>query len=251
MRAGNETTMKIKNFHLIGIASLALLFAGCETTGQNHGTTANAPTAAPTQKRFAVYYMATDARRIKIGESRPATNGLSFKDPHMDTCWIADDFNFKDFDTLLILPTRSTVTVETNAVDNFELAKENVAEEIKRQFEHAGLFPNIVTSKSDVKPGAKVLVMENTITEFKMGSGSARFWAGSFGAGQPVTRVATKITDGDRLVFACEARRSGVSAEARVLLPSNDKIQSQDIHSLVLDLTDFAAVMEGKYQPVQ
>jgi hypothetical protein len=100
-----------------------------------------------------------------------------------------------------------------------------------------------------VKPGAKVLVMENTITEFKRGGSAARFWAGEFGAGQPAIRVATKITDGDRLVFACEARRSGVSAEARLLLPTSKTIQTQDIHSLALDLTDFIAVMEGKYQP--
>jgi hypothetical protein len=248
--SGKGNHMKTKNLHLMGVAVALFFLAGCETTAPHSRTSSNTPPTLTTDKRFAVYYKATDGRRIKIGENRAENNGLTFKDPHMDKCWIADGFDFEDYDTLVVLPTLSAVTVETNSMENFALARENVVREMTQQFAAARLFPNIVTAQSDVKSGARVLVMENTITEFKRGGGAARFWAGEFGAGQPVTRIATKITDGNRVVFACEARRSGVSAEARVLLPHSTTIQLQDIHSLVLDLTDFIAVMEGKYQPV-
>jgi hypothetical protein len=59
------------------------------------------------------------------------------------------------------------------------------------------------------------------------------------------------MTDGDKAVFTFEARRSGVSAGARMVgaFMKDEDIQIQDIRSMTLDLTDFMAAIAGKYQP--
>jgi hypothetical protein len=59
------------------------------------------------------------------------------------------------------------------------------------------------------------------------------------------------MTDGAKGVFIFDARRSGVSAGARLggAFMKDEDIQSEDVRSLVLDLTDFIAAIAGKYQP--
>jgi len=59
------------------------------------------------------------------------------------------------------------------------------------------------------------------------------------------------MMDGDKTVFTFEARRSGGSAAARLgggYLSDTD-IQYDDIRSMTLDLADFMAAIQGKYQP--
>ncbi len=113
------------------------------------------------------------------------------------------------------------------------------------------IFGEVVTRESDIKPGAKVLSLENTITEFAKGGGAARYFAGLYGGGQPVLRVQGKMTEGDKTLFTYEARRSGTSAGARMtgVFMKDEDIQIQDIRSLALDLTDFMAAVARKYQP--
>lgn len=114
-----------------------------------------------------------------------------------------------------------------------------------------GIFANVVTQESDIKPGTKTLKMENTITEFSKGGGAGRYFGGLYGAGQPVLRVQGKLTDSDKAVFTYEMRRSGTSAGARLngVFMKDEDIQSEDVRSLVLDLTDFMAAVARKYQP--
>jgi hypothetical protein len=109
----------------------------------------------------------------------------------------------------------------------------------------------VVTRESDLVPGTRTLKLENTITEFTKGGGAARYFVGLYGGGQPVLRVRGKATEGDKTVFSFEARRSGVSADARLggVFMKDEDIQVQDIRSLVLDLTDFMAALGGKYTP--
>ena len=97
---------------------------------------------------------------------------------------------------------------------------------------------NVVTSETDLKPGAKVLKLQNTIIEYAKGGGAARYFAGLYGAGQPVLRVQGKLAEGDKQLFSYEARRSGVSAGARMTgaFMTDVDIQQQDIQSMVLDL---------------
>ena len=58
------------------------------------------------------------------------------------------------------------------------------------------------------------------------------------------------MTDGDKTIFTFQARRSGVSAGARMTgaFMKDEDIQIQDIQSMTLDLTDFMAAIAGKYQ---
>jgi hypothetical protein len=94
----------------------------------------------------------------------------------------------------------------------------------------------------------KSLKLESTITEFTKGGGAARYFVGLYGGGQPVLRVQGKMADGDKPVFTFEARRSGVSAGARMsgVFMKDEDIQMEDIRSMVLDLTDFMAIVAKK-----
>lgn len=162
---------------------------------------------------------------------------------------MADGFNFSGYDTLYISPTLSTAKYQKDEERPHELAKENLPEELVRMLIPKGVFRSIVTREADLQPGARMLKLENTIVEYSKGGGGARFWAGMYGAGQPVLRVQGKMTDGDKAVFTFESRRSGVSGGARIVggYMKDEDIQIEDIRSLVLDLTDFMAAIAGKY----
>jgi hypothetical protein len=112
-----------------------------------------------------------------------------------------------------------------------------------------GIFQNVVTAESDIKPGAKVLRMENTIVEYDKGGGAGRYFGGIWGAGQPRLGVRGQITDGDKKVFSYEIRRSGASAAGRIVggFMKDEDVQIDDIHSITTDLTDFMAAVAGKY----
>src|SRR5581483_4163586 len=160
-------------------------------------------------------------------------------------------FNFKGYDTLYLAPTESTAKFHDDEKAPHDLAKENLVIELRRAFETKGLFPNIVTREADIKPGAHVLKAENTITEYSKGGGGARYFVGLYGGGQPVLRLQGKLTDGDKVVCRYEARRSGVSAGARMggAFMKDEDIQLEDIRSFVLDFSDFASAIAGQYQP--
>jgi hypothetical protein len=228
---------------IAGMATAMLLFAGCASTD-------SAPTAgAP---HFPRRYTATDGRTVDIGARAESDGGWTFREPHMEKCWIASGFDFNHYDALYIAPTLSTAKLHNAEEENpHQLAKENLVIELERSLRTRNLFPAIATRESDLKPGAHVLKMENTITEYAKGGGGARFWAGLYGAGQPVLRIAGKITDGDKVVFTYELRRSGVSAGARLggVYMTDVDIQLEDIRSMTLDLTDFMSAIAGKYQP--
>jgi hypothetical protein len=113
-----------------------------------------------------------------------------------------------------------------------------------------GIFQNVVYQESDIKPGSKVLRLDNTILEYAKGGGAARYFVGLYGGGQPVLRVEGKLTDGNKTMFSYEARRSGTSAGARMVgaFMKDEDIQIQDIRSMAIDLSDFMAALAGKYQ---
>ena len=231
------------------LCAVAGLLAGCASSNQ---TAANNNPSSGQPAALATRFRADDGRTIEIGRSSPANGGLSFKDPHLEKCWIADGFNFKGYDTLYIAPTLSTAKLH-NAEEQqpHQMAKENLPIELERVLRARGIFANIVLRDSDIKPGAKVLKMENTIVEYAKGGGAARYFAGLYGAGQPVLRVQGNMTDGDKKVFEYEARRSGVSAGARMTgaFMKDTDIQTEDIRSMTLDLADFMSAVSGKFSP--
>lgn len=235
---------------LLGIIPLclaAMLLAGCGTT--------NGPAATAKAAVSANRFKTDDGRIADIGKSAPANGGTVYNNPHMEKgkCWVADGFNFTGYDTIYIRPTQSKAKIPAKPEDQrvHDTAKERFVTELVSRLNQQKLFANVVTRESDIKPGSKTLTFENTITEFTKGGGAARFFAGEFGAGQPVLRVEGRLLDGTKPVFTYEARRTGVSAGARMVgsFMKDEDIQTEDIRSMVLDLSDFMAALAGKYQP--
>ncbi len=224
------------------VAVLAL--AGCASSGDK------SPPPAASNK-----FQADDGRVIEIGKASPSDGGISYDNRHMEKgkCWVAGDFNFTGYDTIYIAPTVSTAKFPDKPEDTMvhNLAKERLVSEMVLKLNERRIFANVVTMESEIKPGAKALKLENTITEFTKGGGAARYWVGLYGGGQPVLRVQGKMTDGDKEVFRFELRRTGTSAGARMggVFMKDEDIQTEDVRSMVLDLTDFMAAVAGKYRP--
>ena len=222
----------------------ALVVAGCASSGEKSSTP-----ASPNK------FQADDGRVIDIGKSSPSEGGLSYNNAHMEKgkCWVAGDFNFTGYDTLYIVPTVSTAKFPDKPEDTtvHNLAKERLVSELILKLGERRLFTNVVTKESEIKPDAKVLKMENTITEFAKGGGAARYFVGLYGGGQPVLRVEGKMTGGGKTLFRFEARRSGTSAGARMtgVFMKDEDIQMEDVRSMILDVTDFMAAVAGKYRP--
>jgi len=233
----NKSMKKITLLRNVGIACVFILgAAGCAT--EKNG------------QHFPTKYHTTDNRIAEVGRRTKTDDGWTFREPHMDKCWIAADFNFTGYDTLYIAPTLSTAVAKDDEDRRMiEIAKDTVVVEFKRLFQLRGLFTNVVTKESDIPAGAHALKLEQTIIDFNKGSMGARIWAGEFGAGQPVLSVAGKMTAGDQPVFTYEARRSGVSVGAHLGVMMGGDIQVEDVRSMALDVADFAAAMAGKYRP--
>jgi hypothetical protein len=230
---------------ITALYALGVLLAGCATTGET--STAATSSAAPMASR----YKTDDGRSIEIGKSSPAEGGLRFKEPHMEKCWIANGFNFNGYDTLYIAPTKSTAKFHDDEAKLHDWAKNELPVELSSYVSRKGIFANVVTSESAIKPGAKVLKLENTITEYSKGGGAGRYFAGIYGAGQPNLRVDGTMVDGDKPVFTFEMRRSGASAAGRLSggFMRDEDVQIEDMHSMGIDLSDFMAAVAGKYTP--
>lgn len=196
-------------------------------------------------------FTATDGRVIEIGKRTSTDGGWKFNDPHLDKPWVASGFDFNGYDTLYIAPTLSTAQLHSpDEQAPLDLVKENLTIELRRMLQAKKVFVNVVDREADIKPGAHVLKLENTVIEYGKGDRAGRYFAGMFGAGQGIIRVSGKMTDGDKTVFTYEARRSGTSAGSRLagVFISNEDVQSADIRSMTTDLSDFMAAVAGKYE---
>ena len=236
-----KTKKALKVLAALTSTAAILSIVGCATTDSNAGG-----------EHFPSRYTAADGRIIEIGDRSSADNGWKFNDPHLNKVWVASDFNFSGYDTIYIAPTLSTAKLHNAEEEGpHQLAKENLVIELARMLRAKNVVTNIVDREADIKPGAHVLKLENTIIEYAKGGGAGRYFAGMFGGGQPVLLVSGKMTDGDKTVLTFEAHRSGTSAGARVVgvWMSDVDIQSEDIRSMTTDLSDFMAVIAGKYQP--
>ena len=231
------------------LCTLGALLAGCASTGETSST--GQTTAATTGSGAAIpsRYKADDGRPIEIGKSTPSEGGLRFKEPHMDKCWIADGFNFNGYDTLYIAPTASTAKFHDDEAKLHDWAKQTLPLELSSYISRKGVFASVVTSESAIKPGAKVLRLENTITEYSKGGGAGRYFAGIYGGGQPNLHIDGKMLDGNKPVFTFEMRRSGASAAGRLNggFMKDEDVQIEDMHSMGIDLSDFIAAVAGKY----
>jgi len=170
-----------------------------------------------------------------------AQGGTNIKNPHMEKVWLADNFNFTGYDTIYVADTQSTAKFQPDEEMPHDKAKRGLQQQLVDSFKGRKLFANVVTKESDIPAGAKALKLENTIIEYSKGGGAARYFVGLYGGGQPILKVSGKLSDGAKPVFSYEARRSGVSAGARMIgaFKTDVDIQAEDIASMVLDLTNF------------
>jgi hypothetical protein len=233
---------------LIVLGLITALLAGCASGGGGKSTSGQSAAGQPAGK-----FQADDKRVIDIGRASAVEGGTTYKNPHLEKCWVAAGFDFKGYDTLYIAPTRSTAKFPEKPEDTMvhDKAKESLVAELARSIQAKNLFRQVVTKESDIPAGSKTLRLENTITEFSKGGGAARYFAGLYGGGQPVLGVEGVLSDGGRPVFTYMGRRSGVSGGARLTgaFMKDEDIQIQDVRSLALDLTDFMAAIAGKYAP--
>lgn len=240
----------------LGAVVLAAILAGCASSGGKSeapdGATAPGKSASSAgSNRF----KADDGRVVDIGKSTVAADGTRYANPHFErgTVWVASGFQFQGYDVLYITPPASTAKFnEKNAeeVKVHELAKERIPAEFAQRLTSKSAFPSVVTRESEVPAGARVLRLETTLTEFTKGGGAARYFAGLYGAGQPVLRLAGSFKDGDRTLCRFEGRRSGASAAGRMVggFMKDEDVQIEDIRSLAIDLTDFVCAVAGKYE---
>jgi len=243
-----------KLFPLLATVSLLFGCASDKSQSQSQTQTKSAPasTPAPAEAVPGAKYKTDDGRVINIGKPSASPGGTSYKNPHLEKCWVSEGFNFKEVDTIYLAPTLSTAKYNEKGKEDVmvhDRAKEGLVAELARLLNRRVLATNVVTRETDIKPGARVLKLENTIVEFAKGGGAARYFVGLYGGGQPVLRVQGKLTEGDKTLFSYEARRSGTSAGSRMggVFMKDEDIQSEDIRSMMLDLTDFMAALAGKY----
>ena len=178
-----------------------------------------------------------------------ATDRTAFrKDKDIQKVWLANGFNFTGYDTLYIAATGFQAAERANETQMRTMAIGGVQQELATAIRNSGLFQSVVVRPEEIRPGTRVLTMENTIIEYEKGGGGARFFVGLYGAGQPVIKVRGQISESGRPLFQYEARRSGESGGARLMggYMSDEKIQRDDIHDLAIDVADFMRRTAGR-----
>jgi hypothetical protein len=172
----------------------------------------------------------------------PGPGGIAYQeDKDLHKVWLATNFNFSAYDTIYITDTLAQVAPKADEAAVFEMAKKNVRDEFAAAIQERRIFRNVVTRQSDVAQGSRALVMTNYITEFRKGGGGARYFAGGYGAGQPIIKIHGILFDQGRPVFDFESRRSGDSAGSRMFggFMKDEDIQLGDIRAMAKYLADF------------
>src|SRR5687767_10298003 len=115
-------------------------------------------------------------------------DGVAYRnDEHLQRVWIADGFSVKRYQTVLVLEPRTDVPkLNPDGKENLQWARVLLRDEVVKALRAKRVFPAIALTTSEVPSGARSLRMETTIVEYEKGGGGARFFAGAYGAGQPV-----------------------------------------------------------------
>lgn len=208
--------------------TLVLLGAGCASGDNRPASQSDA--AAPS------------SAVVKPAHPDPLPAGVVFtKDKDLQNVWLAPGFDFTGYDAVHVADTDFKAIERPNEVEMRALAVLLVRDQEVQALRDSGLFKIVASDTNAIPAGGKTLELQNTIVEFEKGGGGARYWAGSFGAGQPVAKVRGLMYDGDKLVFAYEARRSGDSGISRVFggYMSDQDIQRDDLRDMAADLAGF------------
>ena len=173
------------------------------------------------------------------------TDGVSYRDDQdLQRVWLADGVDLRAFDTIVVGETQVDVAkLDPDGKPPLEWARGYLRDEIVAALRAKNVAKVVTANPADVRPGARVLRLENTVVEYEKGGGGARFFAGLYGAGQPVIRVRGRLADGNKPVLLFVARRSGDTGLARAFggYRSDQAIQEEDIKDLAVDLADFLA----------
>jgi hypothetical protein len=211
--------------HLIRLLLVLSLVVGCASGGGPSPAAGPASPGAP-------------------AAAAPAAAGGCRTDAKLQRVCLGDDFRLGGYDVLYIAETQAQVPrLNADGKESLEWARGVLQEELAAAIRSKNLFAAVVTREADVKPGGRTLRLESTIIEYEKGGGGARYWAGLYGAGQPVIKVRGRMMDGDRQAFLFETRRSGVGGKARWLggVMSDREIQTRDIQDLADALVEFMA----------
>jgi len=174
----------------------------------------------------------------------PAPAGVTYREDKefKGRVWIAEGFDFKGYDTLYIAPAAVEVPkLNPDGAENLEWAKGILRDQLAAAIRATNVFPAVATSEAEIKPGGRTLRLDNTIIEYEKGGGGARYFAGLYGAGQPVIRIRGRMMSPlDQPLFLFEARRSGEGGGARWLggYKSDKDIQQADIEDLAKRLAE-------------
>ena len=216
MKSPERPSLTILHLSLVALLSLC----GCATGGSGSGSNTVQPVATV-----------------------PLPAGVSLtRHPHLQAVWVADGFRFSGIDAVVV-PTPVFKAVErSNEVNERATAIQAIQDALVVALRDSGAFTSVVTRPDEVKAGARSATLETLLVEYEKGGGGARYFAGVYGAGQPVIKVRGHLMDGaGQPLFVFEARRSGESASARMFggFRSDVEIQAEDIRDLGVDLRDF------------
>lgn len=185
--------------------------------------------------------------QIKPAAVPPLPEGVTLKEnKDIQGVWLTPGFNFKGYDGLLLTETGYNAVERSNEEKIRTFARREVRQQLADEFAATGLFKKVATTPADLPPG-KNLTMDTTIIEYEKGGGGARYFAGLYGAGQPVIKVRGQLRDADKLVAVYEIERSGEGAGARMIgaFMSDEDIQRNDIKDLAFDLANFVRRTAG------
>jgi len=181
--------------------------------------------------------------RFNASSQVPLPPGVSLaQHPHLQGVWLAPGFNFSGYDAAVVTTPGFKAVERPNEVNERATAIRGLQDAMVVALRDSGAFPAVVTRPDEVKSGARAVVLETTVVEYEKGGGAGRYFAGIYGAGQPVLRVRGHLLDpAGAPLFVFEARRSGESASARMFggFRSDVEIQAEDIRDLGVDLRDF------------
>jgi hypothetical protein len=163
-------------------------------------------------------------------------DGVTYhEDKDIQGVWLADGFDFTGYDTVVVLePTADAESRSDEEKRVLTSAKRTLRQELSASLEDSKVFKHVVQSTNDIPAGGKIYYHEK-------GGGGARFFAGVYGAGQPVIKVLGKMSDDGKPLFRYDMSRSGESAGARLggVYMSDESIQTDDIKDLARDLAQF------------
>jgi len=177
------------------------------------------------------------------GKTYTGPEGVTYHQDHdIQGVWMVDGFNFSGYDSVFVAePTSNAESRSDEERKVLETAKRELRNDLTGALQDIHLFQRVVTSMNDIPAGSKVLTLENNIYHHEKGGGGARFFAGLYGAGQPVIKVSGKMRSGDQVLFRYDMTRSGESGGAHLGggYMNDENIQAEDIKDLAKDLAAF------------